>query len=562
MQYRSSGNLLPTITPAKVSKKYAQEGNGCLNLKSPALVVFTLLILIWTFHPYYNTPENDRSYLDHDKVRVWLIATGPGDGKISLRSSVLAGKSHTPRTLLSQAEFVRSMMRGAWDGYKTYAWGLDELNPVSHRGRLGVMGGMNGFKGMGASMVDAMSTLHLMDLRDEFQEAKEWVTDTMSFSNQPKQHVSFFETTIRLLGGLMSAYDLSGDSALLTLAEDLASRLEAVFDGFPSGIATNNAQLPMTEVSGQGGDVLVAELGSNLIEFGSLSERTGRDEFRQKAEKGLRFIHEVHPDEFLIGESVDRESGAIHGKLTTGAPADSYYEYLLKYWILGGKQDDYWRWRWVGSVDQALDELGARVATSSGEFVFVGSRARNGQVELGVSHLGCFYPGNVALGVMSGAVEGIKAQEYLEFAEGMMNSCLQLYNTTTGLGAEDVKFRNGEVKHTGKRYLQRPEVVESLFYLWRATHDDRWREAAWSIAQAIETWCHVDGGYAGVMNVMVGESTSIRYDDVQQSWFLAETLKYLFLIFEDDSKIDIAGRTRDTWVFNTEAHPVRAKPSL
>ncbi len=443
-------------------------------------------------------------------------------------------------------------------GYKTYAWGMDELNPVSLSGKLGVMGGMNGFRGMGASLVDAMSTLHMMGLDTEFDHAKEWVSESMSFSNANKQQVSFFETTIRLLGGLLSAYDLSGDPALLDIAEDLGNRLVAVFDGERSGIATNRAMLPMTEPSPGDQRVMVAELGSNLIEFGVLGERTGREEFRLKAEMGLRFIHVKNPDQFILGETVSRRTGQTNGKLTTGAGADSYYEYLLKYWILTGKMDDHWRDRWVNSVDEALEHLLVEVATRDGDFAFIGEGTRNERPSETVSHLGCFYPGSVALGVMSGAVMGEKAQRYLGFAEDMMDACLQLYNTATGLGAESASFHGGQLQHTGRRYLQRPEVAESLFYLWRATHDDRWRDMAWSIAQSINTWCRVDGGFTGVKDVSVSDLDKIEYDDVQQSWFLAETLKYLYLIFEDDSKIDIAGQTSDTWVFNTEAHPVRA----
>ncbi len=454
------------------------------------------------------------------------------------------------------------MMQHAWSGYETYAWGKDELNPVSLSGKLGVMGGMDGFRGMGASLVDAMSTLHMMGLEDEFGHAKEWVSESMSFSNATAQQISFFETTIRLLGGLLSAHDLSGDPALLHMAEELGDCLKAVFDGEITGIATNRATLPMTVARSYGQErVMVAELGSNLIEFGVLCERTGREEFCLKAEMGLRFIHARNPDQFLLGETVSRRTGQTYGKLTTGAGADSYYEYLLKYWILTGKKDEHWRERWVNSVDEALDLLLVEVEMPGGDVAFIGEGAGNRMPSMTVSHLGCFYPGSVALGVMSGAVTGEKAERYLSFAKDMMGACLQLYNTTTGLGAEHTSFQGGNLRHTGRRYLQRPEVVESLFYLWRATHDEIWREKSWAIAQAINTWCRVDGGFAGIKDVSVSSPEDVKFDDVQQSWFLAETLKYLYLIFEEDSKIDIAGQTSETWVFNTEAHPVRADPS-
>ena len=189
-----------------------------------------------------------------------------------------------------------------------------------------------------------------------------------------------------------------------------------------------------------------------------------------KAEAGVRFVHARNPSEFLIGESVTRSTGRIHGAKTIGAPVDSYYEYLLKYWILGGKVDDHWKDRWVGSVDAALEKL--KVSSKNGKYTLVGElpNARARQAEPVVGHLSCFYPGNVALGVMSGAVKGEKGDEYLQFAEDMMETCYQLYaQSRTGLGADTgwVDLEEEEFHLENERYFQRPEVVESLFYLWR-----------------------------------------------------------------------------------------------
>ena len=455
-----------------------------------------------------------------------------------------------------RADYVRDrMMRHAWAGYETYAWGMDELKPIAKEGKLGVMGGFSGFNGMGATLVDAMSTLHVMGLREEFDRARDWVVEEMDFASRGHQQISFFETTIRLLGGLLSSYDLSGDRALLELAEDLADRLVAVFHGELSGIATNRASLPMTVVQSGETDVLLAEGFSNLIEWGTLGRRTGREEFSMKAEAGARFVHARNADKYVLGERVSRRTGRGGGVLTVAAPADSYYEYLLKYWILTGKKDDHWRDRWVNSVDEAMQTL--RVTTDSGSYSFVGMRhdVRTGTVHPEVSHLGCFYPGNIALGVISGAVQGDKAAEYLDFARSHMSTCMMLYATKTGLGADTgtMDVHNEELRVSSGAYLQRPEVVESLFYLWRATHEPVWRQNGWDILQAIEKHCKVDGGYVGVRDVNA-DADSITPDDTQQSWFLAETLKYMYLLFEDDAFIDVA----DEWVMNTEAHPVRA----
>lgn len=447
---------------------------------------------------------------------------------------------------------VKAAMEHAWKGYETYAWGKDELNPQSKQGKLGVLGGMNGFSGFGATMVDAMSTLYLMGMHEEFGRARDWIAENMNFETSKEQRISFFETTIRLLGGLMSAYDLSGDKVLLEKADDLGSRLVNVFQGTRTGIVINEATLPMTKAEWTSNDVLLAELGSNLIEFATLGARTGNETYKLKAEAGIRFLHAKHTDHALLGTSIHRSTGEIMDHtMTVGAPTDSYYEYLVKYWILGNKRDDHWRQRWIFTVDTALENL--KISSKNGLYTWVGEK-RGQSIQPVVTHLGCFYPGNVALGVLSGAVTGEKAKTYLKFAEDMMYTCFQLYNQTkTGLGADGVRI-DLETEHVSgldRPYLQRPEVVESLFYLWRATHDKKYREWGWTVVEALNTYCKMEAGYTGVNNANAIPPTP---DDAQQSWFLAETLKYLYLLFADDNALNL-----DAWVFNTEAHPVRAR---
>lgn len=447
---------------------------------------------------------------------------------------------------------VKAAMEHAWRGYETYAWGKDELNPQSKKGKLGVLGGMNGFSGFGATMVDAMSTLHLMGLHEEFARARNWIAENMNFETSGVQRISFFETTIRLLGGLMSAYDLSEDPLLLEKANDLGGRLVNVFNGTRTGIVVNEATLPMTQAQWTGNDVLLAELGSNLIEFATLGARTGNETYKIKAEAGIRFLHAKHTDKALLGTSIHRSTGEIRdGTMTVGAPTDSYYEYLVKYWILGNKRDDHWRQRWVFTVDTALANL--KISSKNNLYTWVGEK-RGTSVQPVVTHLGCFYPGNVALGVLSGAVTGKKAEEYLQFAEDMMHTCFQLYNQTkTGLGADGIRINleTEEVSGLDRPYLQRPEVVESLFYLWRATHNKKYRDWGWTVVEALNKYCKMEAGYTGLSNA---NTIPPSPDDAQQSWFLAETLKYLYLLFADDNALNL-----DEWVFNTEAHPVRAR---
>ena len=104
--------------------------------------------------------------------------------------------------------------------------------------------------------------------------------------------------------------------------------------------------------------------------------------------------------------------------------------------------------------------------------------------------------------------------------------------------------------------MLRPETAESYFIMWRITHDEKYREWGWQMIQALDKHCKSKdgGGYSGIRNVWSHSDSNVQKDDVQQSWFLAETLKYLYLLFCDDDVISL-----DKWVFNTEAHPLPIK---
>jgi mannosyl-oligosaccharide alpha-1,2-mannosidase len=143
-------------------------------------------------------------------------------------------------------------------------------------------------------------------------------------------------------------------------------------------------------------------------------------------------------------------------------------------------------------------------------------------------------------------------EAYKELAIGITNTCHESYiRTDTRIGPESFHFNSGnEAKandNNEKYYILRPEVVEAYFYLWRMTKDNKYREWAWDAAMAIEKHFRTEAGYSGIKNVYDKQS---QKDDVQQSFFFAETLKYLYLIFSDDDTIPF-----DKYVFNTEAHP-------
>ncbi|KAL4437567.1 hypothetical protein ABPG77_003548 [Micractinium sp. CCAP 211/92] len=447
-----------------------------------------------------------------------------------------------------RADAVRQGMMHAWAGYKAFAWGADEIHPKSKTAKTDIMGGA-GIRGMGVSLVDALSTLKVMGLDEQFKEGRDWVMQKLDF-DKVSGSVSFFETVIRILGGLAAAHDLSGDDALAAKAKDLADRLLPAFDSAPTGLIGNTVTLPRVTPDGGGGTVILAEMGTNVLEFATISRITGAPLYREQAEKGLRAVHAANPNALLF-EAVDRQTGKeTGGTRGVGAGTDSYYEYLIKYWVLGGRRDEHFRARWEQATDEALQQL--MVYPPGWPFSYV-SDSRGGWLDPILEHLRCFYPGSIALGVMNGAVRGPKAQLYLQFAANMTQACFQLYNSTaSGLGAERISFdmQSGQISIVDGRYWQRPEVIESIFYMWRATHDPKWRVMGWQMWRAIERYARWEGGYSGAHNA---DQVPPDSDDVSQSWFFAETLKYFYLLFSPDKALSLKD-----WVLNTEAHPLRA----
>ena len=114
----------------------------------------------------------------------------------------------------------------------------------------------------------------------------------------------------------------------------------------------------------------------------------------------------------------------------------------------------------------------------------------------------------------------MNSKEDMEIAIGVTQSCRTSYTKSkTGLGPEAFnKYGNGE--SSSSFYILRPEVVESYFYMWRMTKDEKYRQWAWDVVLALEKYCKSEFGYAGLKNVNTGEK-----NDNQESFFLAETLK-------------------------------------
>jgi len=165
------------------------------------------------------------------------------------------------------------------------------------------------------------------------------------------------------------------------------------------------------------------------------------------------------------------------------------------------------------------------------------------------------HPGALALGAYTNpaGLDSPAAQRDLKLAKAVTYTCYQMYaRQPSGIAPEFVRFQNGRDMVVGSNapfYILRPETVESLFILNQLTGDPIYREWGWEIYQAIEKHCRTKEAYGGIPDVTNADA---KPDDRMESFFLAETMKYLFLLQDPDTEIDVL----HTHVFNTEAHPL------
>ena len=295
------------------------------------------------------------------------------------------------------------------------------------------------------------------------------------------------------------------------------------------------------------------------LEFGRLAHLTGRPHLAAAADAGVDAVLAANPGP-LYPTSVDLDTGeaeyeSSHG---VGGRSDSWYEYLLKAWILGkhaatpgspaAARGETLRAAWVAAMDAVLARLAVR--TPAGQVYLTSDSG-----EQAMEHLACFLPGNLALGVEAGAVGGARARRYLAAAKDIARTCVAAAQATaTGLQAEVTYFRPEAEPGYPPQSLLRPETIESLYMLHRVTGDPVYQEWGWRLFRAFELTCRVStGGYSGVHDVDADDPT---LDDTQPSFWLAETLKYLWLLFGGSG----GGLPPGEWVFNTEAHPLRVLP--
>lgn len=438
---------------------------------------------------------------------------------VGIAASAVPGPAPTPAAVDRAAltAQVRDELRHAWAGYERYAWGRDELKPVSRTAHDWYRDSLL------MTPVDALDTLLLVGLNDEAARAKALILEKLSFDRDVS--VKNFEITIRLLGGLISAHQATGDPRLLALAEDLGTRLLPAFSS-PTGMPYMYVNLKTGKTSGARSNP--AEIGTLLLEFGTLSKLTGKPVFYDKAKKALTELYARRSALGLVGEEIDVETGKwLSPASHVGGGIDSYYEYLLKSARLFGDPDCEKMWA------ESLKALNAHLADQGPTGLWYAQVDMNtGQrtaTEWGALH--AFLPGVLTLG------------GDLDHARRLEDSGFAMWNLH-GVEPELLDYRTMRIE--APEYPLRPEIVESAFYLHRFTKDPRYLAMGRTFFERIRKYCRTESGYTVLKNVITKEQ-----GDLMPSYFLAETLKYFYLLFSDEP-IDF-----ETLVFNTEAHPLR-----
>ncbi|XP_069842074.1 endoplasmic reticulum mannosyl-oligosaccharide 1,2-alpha-mannosidase [Dendropsophus ebraccatus] len=457
-----------------------------------------------------------------------------------------APEQKEPVAINERQEAVIEAFRHAWKGYKEFAWGHDELKPISKS--------YGEWFGLGLTLLDALDTMWILGLKEEFQEAREWVATKLTFDKNVD--VNLFESTIRILGGLLSTYHLTQDSLFLEKAKDIGTRLLPAFN--------TPSKVPYSDVNiGKGtahpprwtSDSTVAEVTSVQLEFRELSRLTGDEQYKKVVDQVTQHVHTLSGKrDGLVPMFINTNSGQFShlGVFTLGARADSYYEYLLKQWLQSGKKETSFLEDYIQAIEGVKKNLIRK--SEPNKLTFVGELS-HGHFSPKMDHLVCFLPGTLALGAHNG-ITG----DHMELAVALMETCYQMYKQMeTGLSPEISHFflhaekgsKDIDVKPADRHNLLRPETVESLFYLYRFTGDVKYQDWGWEILQNFNKYTRVpSGGYTSINNVQSATNPMPR--DKMESFFLGETLKYLFLLFSDD--VDLLNL--DKFVFNTEAHPL------
>jgi len=481
---------------------------------------------------------------------------------------------------------VKESFLHSWKGYKLNAWLQDEVSPLTGNSN-------NNYGGWGATLVDSLDTLWIMGLKKEFAVAVH-ALNKIDFSSSPLFKINVFETNIRYLGGLLSAYDVSGGKykVLLDKAVELGDMLYVAFDT-PNRMPVthwdwvNGAQAGEQHADSNTG---LAEIGSFTLEFTRLSQLTDDPKYFDAVQRIMDVFDKGQNTTKIPGLwptifNAQRLDFTRDTSFTMGAMADSFYEYLPKqHLLLGGRSEQLAR-MYEQALNTAKEQLFFKPLTPENHDILMsGTIKRMSSVNIYLQkegqHLTCFLGGMVGLGAkaFSNDSELLTAQRltdgcvwaYDAMPSGIMPEVFMMRECTEwdcewsnerwyeGIKHDDfdadgdarrlplaqraqlvIDRQNlvpGFTRIQDPRYILRPEAIESVFVMYRITGDKTWQEKAWRMFVAIVSRAKTDIAFAEIQDVSVEQS---ELSDSMESFWTAETLKYFYLIFSEPDLISL-----------------------
>ena len=443
-----------------------------------------------------------------------------------------------------RAQGVKDAFQFAWNNYYTYAFPNDQLNPNS----LTVSNPRNGW---GASAVDAVTTAIVMEIPEIVNEIINYIP-TIDFSQSYQdEQVSMFETTIRYLAGMLSAYDFltgplsglaqnqSSVDALLIQSQNLANNLSFGFET-PSGVPSNNLYFNNRSTDGSTTNGL-ATVGTLVLEWTHLADLTGNDSYAQLAQKGESYLLNPSPpsgEPFpgLVGSDINIADGTFADAFGGWIGGDdSFYEYLIKMYVYDQTRFGNYKDRWTLAADSTIANLTSH-PSSRPDLTYI-AEFNGTELILESEHLACFDGGNFLLG---GSVLG--RQDYIDYGLLLTEACHNTYDSDlTKIGPEIFDWDASSVpanqtdfynEHgffiTDSDYDLRPEVIESYYYAYQITGNTTYQDWAWDAFVAINATCRTPYGFTEVSDVNAPNGGT--QEDNQESFLFAEVMKYSYLI--------------------------------
>ncbi|XP_038877093.1 alpha-mannosidase I MNS4 [Benincasa hispida] len=445
----------------------------------------------------------------------------------------------TPDEAKQLKDEVREMFYHAFNGYMKHAFPLDELRPLSCEGE-------DSLGGYALTLIDSLDTLALLGDREQFAASVEWIGKNLRFDIN--KTVSVFETTIRVLGGLLSAHLIANDhttgmklasyeNQLLDLAEDLARRLLPAFDT-PTGIPFGSVNLLYGVDEHESKITSTAGGGTLTLEFGVLSRLTNDPIFERVTKNAVRGLWARRSKLNLVGAHINVFTGEWTQKdAGIGTSIDSFYEYLLKAYLLFGDEEYLFIFQEAyGAAMHYLfnDPWYVEVNMDSAALVWPLFNS-----------LQAFWPG---LQVLAGDIDPAIRTHAAFF------SVWKRY----GFTPEGFNLATLSVQHGQKSYPLRPELIESTYWLYKATRNSRYLDAGRDMVASLQYGARCPCGYC-----LISDVEFHKQEDHMESFFLAETVKYLWLLFDLAAGPDnLVENGPYKYVFSTEGHLLPATPQI